>query len=140
MMFEWIVNKIINFLGLMLQGISWVITFLANHLWALFSFVFGVVCSLWTALVDTVSGWINKLVDPVSISSDLNFGSSLSDTVDKVIISNLGNDALSTVCKDLIYGFNIGAFFTALIGIFIPVVLSIFIYRLVKSWIPTVSG
>lgn len=139
-MFEYVVNKLINFFSVMLSGISWLFAFISNHTWSLFITIWATVCGIFISIIKTIEGWIDALVTPVDVSGGLLFGNSLSDVIDAAILSNLGDDVISCCIKDLLYCLNFGAFFTALLSVFMPVLIAVFVYRLVKSWIPTVSG
>lgn len=139
-MFEWIVTKLINFFSVMLHGISWLFAFISNHTWALFVTIWATICGIFTSIINTIERWVDAIVTPVDVSGGLLFGNCLSDVIDAAILKNLGEDVISCCVKDLLYCLNFGSFFTSMVSIFLPVVISVFVYRLVKSWIPTVSG
>lgn len=139
-MFTWLVDKIIGFFSICFQGLSWVFSFIFNHAWALFVSIWTLIFSVFNSVIDTIKGWIFSIVPPLENLGDLEFGSSLGDVIDNAILANLGSDFLSNLGKDVFYMFSIGDFFVALSTIFIPTLLSVFLYRLVKSFIPTIAG
>ena len=139
-MFTWLVDKIISLFSLGVQFLSWILSFLFNHLWALFVGIWTIIFSVFNAILDTLKGWLFSIVPPLENLGDLNFGGALSDFIDRAILANFGDDFVSSVGKDIFYCFSLGDFFVALSSIFIPTVIAVFVYRLVKSYIPTISG
>ena len=138
-MFTWIIDKIITFFTTITQALSWIFGFIFNHLWALFLTLFSILFSIISSIISTVKGWLLELVTP--IESEYDFGSEISDVIDNAIMQWLPADSfVGSLSRDCLYVINLGSLISSILSIVFPVLLSVFTYRVIKSWIPTVSG
>ena len=112
-MFTWLVDKIVGFFSICFQGLSWVFSFICNHLWALFVSIWTIIFSVFNSILETVKGWIFSVVPPLQNLGDLSFGDSLGDVIDNAIMSNLGSGFISDLGKDVFYMFSVGDFFVS---------------------------
>lgn len=139
--FLWLGRLIISGLGLFFRGsISSLFWFFSSSLGgaiALSTSVFGAIIGL----IAVIKSWIMSLVPlPIKEEASYSFGNSFGDYFDSQIVDKLGDDLMSSVFKDVLYIVQIGELINLIVTIFIPFLISIFLYKLIKSWIPTLSS
>ena len=130
-------NSIIKSFTVVFQVFRMFFVWIFEHTWAFIVAIFLPLIKLFDTIVETVNSWLTTL-DNV-FTSEYSF-SSVFDLVDQLIQSFFRDDIMSMIAKDCIYVFNFGGLFSSVFQICIPLLMSCLIYKVVKSWIPTVSG
>lgn len=134
-----IVDSILTFfvtLFRLLQGFfSWIV----EKTWALFLAIVTPILGLFWSLLDTFKQWMFSVAGIESEGE--NVAVSFADCINQVIRSLVSGDSfVSQLCADVLEMLNIGQFVTMVLAVIFPVLLAVLTYRLVKSWVPTVSG
>lgn len=132
-------NSLITAFSTVFQVFRLFFVWIFEHTWAFVLSIFVPLMSLFDKVCDTISSWLNDTLDAVFADSSYDF-SSVFDAIDFFIQSFLGDDFLSMILKDVIYFFNFAALVEKCLTVVVPLLLSCVIYKVVKSWIPTVSG
>lgn len=134
-----IVTSVISFFSALfrlLQGFfGWVI----DKTWALFLAIVTPLLSLFWSLLDTFKSWMLSVAGLEL--SDQNLSKSFADIINSCISSLISGDSVfSHVAADIVDIVNLGTFISSVLVVVLPVLIAVFTYRVVKSWVPTVSG
>ena len=134
-----IVDSVLTFfvtLFRLLQGFfSWIV----EKTWALFLAIVTPLLGLFWSMLDTFKQWMMSVAGIETEGQDV--AKSFADCINDVIRSLVSGDSfISQLCADVLEMLNIGQFVTMVLAVIFPVLLGVLTYRLVKSWVPTVSG
>lgn len=134
-----IIDSIISFFSVLFRLLQSFFSWVVDKTWALFLAIVSPLLGLFWSLLDTFKQWM------ISVSglevNDENLAKGFADIINDTI-SNLvsGDSVFSQVAADILDAVNIGQFLTSVLFVVVPVLFAVFTYRLVKSWVPTVSG
>lgn len=134
-----ILNSILKAFTVVFQVFKTFFVWIFDHTWAFILAIFLPLMELFDSILDTVNKWISGTLDSVFGDEVYSF-SDIFDALDGLVMSCFGDDLASTICKDVIYVFNFSSFVENCVSLVIPLLLSCIIYKVVKSWIPTLSG
>lgn len=102
---------------------------------------FGV--SLFVVLFSAVD-WLERMIMrfmPVPADDfELDLSYVFGDLIDNYLLTRLGDDPISMVVRDLLYILNFGSFFESFLSYVVPFLLTIWVYKTVKSWLPTLGS
>lgn len=132
-------NSILKAFSVVFQVFKTFFVWIFEHTWAFILSIFIPIMNFVDMVIETVTGWIQSTLDSVFADSSYSFEGCF-DAIDAIIIDCFGNDLASQICKDVIYVFNFSKFIENCFTVVIPLLLSCIIYKVVKSWIPTVSS
>lgn len=138
-MFAEILNTILRAFAVVFQVFKGFFVWIFDHTWAFVLSIFLPLMKLINTVIETVKNWLGDTIDSVFGESSYSFDSFF-DLIDSAIINLFGDDIASMIFKDVIYVFNFSSFVENCVTLVIPLLLSCIIYKVVKSWIPTVSG
>lgn len=134
-----ILNSILKAFTVVFQVFKTFFVWIFDHTWAFILAIFLPLMELFNSIIDTVNKWISGTLDSVFGDESYSF-STIFEAIDGLVMSAFGDDFLSMICKDVIYVFNFSSFIEGCVTLVVPLLLSCIIYKVVKSWIPTLSG
>lgn len=132
-------NSILKAWAVVFQVFKSFFVWIFDHTWAFILSIFIPLMNFVDFLIETLTGWIQGTLDAVFADSQYSFDGCF-DAVDAMMMNCFGEDLASQICKDVIYVFNFSDFIESCFVVVIPLLLSCIIYKVVKSWIPTVSS
>lgn len=138
-MWESFLNALITAFSTVFQVFRMFFVWIFEHTWAFVLSIFLPIMGLVDKVIETLTYWLNDTLEGVFTDSEYDF-TSVFDAIDYFIQSFLGDDFLSMILKDIVYIFNFSSFVEKVLTVIVPLLLSCVIYKVVKSWIPTVSG
>lgn len=138
-MWESLLNSIISAFTVVFQVFRMFFVWIFEHTWAFVCAIFVPIMTLFKTVISTVNEWISGTLDNIFGSSEYSY-SDIFDSLDYLLQSGLGDDFLSMILKDCIYVLNLSDLVESVLVIVVPLLLSCIVYKVVKSWIPTVSG
>lgn len=132
-------NVIIGAFSVFYQVIKVLFTWIFEHTWSFVIALFFPLIGLFNSLTDLITFLLNDVLENIWSGSSYQF-STCWDAIDAILQSFLGDSFLAMILKDVIYVFNFGAFIENCFEIVIPLLINCLVYKVIKSWIPTVSG
>lgn len=139
-LFAWLLRGLVYLLSFLFRGLITSVSWLGTSTIGSF-LTFGV--SLFVILHSAVN-WIKQMVmkflPTPATSFELDLAYTFSDLFDSYFLTLLGDDPFSMVVRDLLYVFNFGSLIDGIISIFLPFLLTVWSYKTVKSWLPTLSS
>lgn len=137
-----IIGRIFSFFTMLFGVLQAFIAWGANHVWALVLAIASPALALFWKIWDWLQTAITGLALDLSGSNDTldTFGDAVNSILQSAIYGVSDGGTIAEMFADIIDVINFGAFVTYFGSIIVPVVMIVFTYRFVKSWIPTVSG
>ncbi len=137
-MFTNLLNKVMDFFTVSFSVLRFLFEWLFNHFWAFVLAIFGPVVAVWKALIDRLNNWMFARLSLEGVG-EYDWSTAF-DYIDQLITSCLPNNLLGMMGSDAIYVLNLSAFAENVVKYLMPILLSAILYKLVKSFIPTISG
>lgn len=138
-MFTSLLNKVMDFFTVSFTVLRFLFAWIFDHFWAFVLAIFAPIVVVWRALIDRLNNWMfaNLQVEGVA---NYDWSDSF-DYIDQVITSWLPqNSLLGMMGSDALYVLNLSGFASSVVKYLMPILLSCMVYKLVKSFIPTISG
>lgn len=137
--FAWLFRGLLYLLSFLLSGLIKSVSWMGTN--AVGSVVtFGIAMFF---IIRAVVDWLKKMVmnflPTPAQTFELDLSASFSDLFDGYFLAFLGDDPFSMVVRDLLYIFNFGSLIDGIVSIFIPFLLTVWSYKTVKSWLPTLA-
>lgn len=137
-MFTNLLNKVMDFFTVSFSVLRFLFEWIFNHFWAFALAIFTPVITLWNALIERLNNWMFARLSLEGVGEYE--WSTAFDYLDHLITSWLPNNLLGMIGADAIYVLNLSAFAENVVKYLMPILLSAILYKLVKSFIPTISG
>ncbi len=140
LLFAWLFRGLIYLLCFFFRGIVTFFSFMTTS--TIGSIItFGIsFFFIVNALVDWVNDMVMSFLPTPAKDYDLSLAKTFSDLLDHYLFTLLDNSPWSMVVRDVLYIVNFGALIEGILEIFFPFLLSIWFYKTVKSWLPTLSS
>lgn len=137
-MFTTLLNKVMDFFTVSFSVLRFLFEWIFNHFWAFILAIFTPVVAVWRALIERLNNW---MFAKLSLEGMGEYDwSTAFDYIDHLISSFLPKNLLGMIGADAIYVLNLSAFAESVVKYLMPILFSAILYKLVKSFIPTISG